>query len=147
MDKEIAKQYLSLKYEDTFDFGKSMARSLKGGELIALYGDLGAGKTALTQGIAAGLGIKDKVNSPTFSIIKVYKVKEKIIKQLVHIDAYRLKSAKELVDIGVYDYLRQKNTVTVIEWPEIVASILISGDIEIVIKVEADKRHIKTQNK
>jgi tRNA threonylcarbamoyladenosine biosynthesis protein TsaE len=107
----------------TFNLGKKLTKSLKGGEVIALIGDLGAGKTVFTKGLASGLGIKQAVNSPTFVVMKIYKSlkatssKLKAI-TLVHIDAYRLKSGDELKGIGIEDYLNKPDTVTVIEWAD-----------------------------
>lgn len=99
--------------KETFDLGKKLGKSLKGGEVIGLIGDLGAGKTAFSKGLAAGLGVKNTVTSPTFVIMKIYEGKKK----LVHIDAYRLTSYKDLRAIGIEDYL-DKNTVIVIEWAD-----------------------------
>jgi len=102
----------------TFNFAKKFAESLQGGEIIGLIGDLGAGKTVFTEGLAAGLGVKNIVNSPTFVIMKVYDIKKTTsrIKKLVHIDAYRLQSTADLEVIGAQDYFNRLDTITVIEW-------------------------------
>ncbi|HOZ55632.1 MAG: tRNA threonylcarbamoyladenosine biosynthesis protein TsaE [Parcubacteria group bacterium ADurb.Bin316] len=102
----------------TFNFAKKFAESLQGGEIIGLIGDLGAGKTVFTKGLAAGLGVKNIVNSPTFVIMKVYDIKKTTsrIKKLVHIDAYRLQSTADLEVIGAQDYFNRLDTITVIEW-------------------------------
>ena len=84
--------------EETFSFGEELGKSCHGGEVILLLGNLGAGKTCLTQGIARGLGVRGKVNSPTFNIMKIYKIK---IGTLCHIDAYRLNSGLDLEKIGI----------------------------------------------
>ncbi|MDD3285835.1 MAG: tRNA (adenosine(37)-N6)-threonylcarbamoyltransferase complex ATPase subunit type 1 TsaE, partial [Patescibacteria group bacterium] len=115
MDKEI---YISHSLEETQALGKKIASTFRGGEILALSGDLGAGKTAFVQGLAAGLNIKGRVNSPTFTIMKLYPAKKGNIKQLCHIDAYRISSGKELLDIGADDYIGQKDTVSAIEWIE-----------------------------
>jgi len=124
-------KYLSQKPEDTFVLGEKLATSLNGGEVVALYGNLGAGKTAFVQGLAFALGIKNKVNSPTFNIMKVYKTKHQKIKQLCHIDAYRLSGFQDLLDIGVQDYLEDENVVVVIEWAEKVDQIIKGKKIKI----------------
>jgi len=116
--------------KETFDFAKKFARALKGGECIGLVGNLGAGKTIFTKGLAAGLGVKGIVNSPTFVLMKIYDIKNKTsrIKKLVHIDAYRVKSSSEITSIGLDDYIDKKN-ILVIEWPrniKIKTSILIA---------------------
>ena len=116
--------YISHSPDETFAFGKKLGASLGGGEVLALSGGLGAGKTALVQGVAAGLGLKDKVNSPTFTIMKLYSVKREKIKQLCHIDAYRLNKAQELLDIGAGDYLGRSDTVSAVEWSEKMETIL-----------------------
>ena len=111
--------------KQTFNFAKKLAKTLKGGEIIGLVGDLGAGKTVFAKGLAAGLGIKKNIASPTFVIMKIYNVKSQAlnIKRLVHIDAYRLKSARDLLAIGVKDYLGRPDTVSVIEWADRVKNI------------------------
>ena len=114
-DKKI---YISHSPEETFTLGKELAATFQGGEVLALSGDLGAGKTAFVQGLAAGLNVKGRVNSPTFTIMKLYPAKKGQIKQLCHIDAYRLSSGKELLDIGADDYLGRKDTISAIEWIE-----------------------------
>lgn len=104
--------------QKTRSIAKRFARKLKGGEVIGLVGDLGAGKTIFTKGLAAGLGIKKSITSPTFVLMRVYPVKYRQIKQLAHLDAYRVKSAKDLTAIGIDDYLNRPDTVTVIEWAD-----------------------------
>jgi len=127
-------KYLSQKPEDTFVLGEKLATSLNGGEVVALYGNLGAGKTAFVQGLALALGVKNKVNSPTFNIMKAYKTKHQKIKQLCHIDAYRLSGFQDLLDIGVQDYLEDKNALVVIEWADKIKEILPKNVIKVSIK-------------
>lgn len=108
-------------------FGKT----LKGGEIVALIGDLGAGKTQWVKGMAKGLGIQETITSPTFVLMKCFAIKQRGIKNqesrirnLCHVDAYRLKNASELAAIGIKDYLGEKETITVIEWAERVEELL-----------------------
>jgi tRNA threonylcarbamoyladenosine biosynthesis protein TsaE len=111
--------------KETFALAKKLGKKARGGEVYALSGDLGAGKTVFVRGFAAGLGIKRNINSPTFVLMKIYPVKKnKTIKHLCHIDAYRLKSARDLAAIGAADYLGHKDSVCLIEWPEKVKKIL-----------------------
>lgn len=110
--------------KETEMFGKKLAAKLKGGDILLLSGDLGAGKTSLVKGIAKGLGIKHEITSPTFTLMNVYEVNDKKIKTFVHVDTYRLKDEKELLEIGVADYLGEPNTVCVIEWPEKIIRLL-----------------------
>ena len=112
--------------QETFAYGKKLAAKLKGGDIVLLSGELGAGKTALVKGLAAGLGIKNKITSPTFTLMSVHRVqslKSKVL-QFVHIDTYRLKDEKELLEIGVEDYLGQPDTICAIEWPEKIIGLL-----------------------
>lgn len=109
----------------TMAFGQRLARRLKGGEVIALMGELGAGKTTLVKGLAAGLGIRQPVRSPTFLLLRAYPVRgHKKILQLVHVDAYRLKHPTELLAIGLNDYLAKPDTVTIIEWADKIPRLL-----------------------
>ncbi|MDD4901591.1 MAG: tRNA (adenosine(37)-N6)-threonylcarbamoyltransferase complex ATPase subunit type 1 TsaE [Patescibacteria group bacterium] len=112
-------KFITRSEKETIALAKKMAKRARGGEVYALSGDLGAGKTVFARGFAAGLGIKRNINSPTFVLMKIYPVKKnKIIKHLCHIDAYRLKSARDLVAIGAGDYLNHQDSVCLVEWPE-----------------------------
>ena len=96
------------------------------GNVIALVGDLGAGKTALTKEIAKILNIKEKITSPTFVLIKEYPIKNKEIKfnKLVHVDCYRIKSVHDAVNIGLDEYINEKENLVVIEWADKIMKIL-----------------------
>lgn len=98
---------------DTIAFGRQLAATLKPGDVLALSGDLGAGKTCLVKGIAAGLGVTQEITSPTFTLIHEYP-------PLAHVDLYRLDSA---FGIGLEDYLTPL-WITVIEWAEKAESLL-----------------------
>ncbi|MCX6795008.1 MAG: tRNA (adenosine(37)-N6)-threonylcarbamoyltransferase complex ATPase subunit type 1 TsaE [Candidatus Falkowbacteria bacterium] len=112
---------------ETFNLGQKLGEKCRGGEVFALIGELGAGKTKLLQGLAQGLGVKAKVNSPTFNIMKVYPIKRadanRKLKIFCHIDAYRLKSAQDLISLGVEEFFNSPDTVTAIEWGEKVKEI------------------------
>jgi len=110
--------------KQTFNFAKNFSKRLKGGEVIGLIGNLGAGKTIFTKGLAAGLGIIKNITSPTFVLMRVYPVKSRRIKQLVHIDAYRVKSARDLTAIGADEYFGRPDTITAIEWADKIKKIL-----------------------
>lgn len=109
------KEYITKTAKETFLLGQEIAQQCQGGEVFLLLGNLGAGKTCFTQGLAKGLGVKNKVNSPTFNLMKVYKTKKGT---LCHIDAYRLNSGNDLIAIGLDDYLKDKKAIIVIEWAE-----------------------------
>jgi len=101
-------------------FGRSFARMLARGDVVLLHGDLGAGKTTLTQGIAAGLGVTGPVQSPTFGIVNMYEAVEATGQplRLYHLDLYRLDDPGELEGIGYHDYVSPIDGVSIIEWPE-----------------------------
>lgn len=104
--------------KETFDFGEKIGSSLKGGEIIALYGEMGAGKTTFVQGLASGMGITNNVTSPTFLLMKQYS--KDANKTLFHLDLYRLEENinDELENLGVYDLWGDPKNVFVIEWSE-----------------------------
>jgi len=85
---------------------------------------MGAGKTTFTKALAEHLGIKDEIVSPTFTLMNLYQADFKDIKNLVHIDTYRLKDETELLGIGAEDYVGKNDTLSVIEWPEKIPEIL-----------------------
>jgi tRNA threonylcarbamoyladenosine biosynthesis protein TsaE len=120
---------------ETIKIGNKIASELKGGDILCLYGDLGAGKTTLVKGLAKGLGIKKEVTSPTFALMNLYDVDArrdsstslgmtKRAKTLAHFDLYRLKSLEEFFDMGGEDYLGAPDTICVIEWPEKIDELL-----------------------
>ena len=94
--------------------GAALAERLSPGAVVALYGDLGAGKTCFVRGLARGLGIDARVSSPTFTIVNEYRAGAR---ELFHFDMYRLANADELFDIGWEDYLR-RGAVCAVEWSE-----------------------------
>ncbi|HVM61566.1 MAG TPA: tRNA (adenosine(37)-N6)-threonylcarbamoyltransferase complex ATPase subunit type 1 TsaE [Verrucomicrobiae bacterium] len=100
--------------EETVGFGERLGRELQAGDVVALVGELGAGKTALVKGIARGLGITQEVTSPTFTLIHEYTGGRL---PLFHIDLYRLDNLDQVVAIGIDDYLSGPG-VTAIEWSE-----------------------------
>jgi tRNA threonylcarbamoyladenosine biosynthesis protein TsaE len=117
-------EIITTSQEETHEFGKQIANHFKGGDILLLIGDLGAGKTTLMKGLAAGFGIENEVTSPTFTLMNHYKTHNQAIKNLVHIDTYRLKDEYELKDIGVEDYLCEPDSLCVIEWPEKIVGLL-----------------------
>ncbi|HBI02938.1 MAG TPA: tRNA (adenosine(37)-N6)-threonylcarbamoyltransferase complex ATPase subunit type 1 TsaE [Paenibacillaceae bacterium] len=119
--------------EETQQLGEKISSILRGGDVITLSGDLGAGKTSFTQGIARGLGIKRVVNSPTFTIIKEYEGNL----PLYHMDVYRLDEGGE--DLGFDEYFYGEG-VTVVEWPQMIADFLPSERLEITITREGEEQ-------
>jgi len=127
---------------ETIIIAEQVAETLKGGDVVTLSGDLGAGKTTFVQMIARIYGITKPVKSPTFVFLRTYTLPKmkKGIKTLCHIDAYRLNSGKDLIDVGIEEYLGDKKTICFIEWPEHVPDIISSDAIHIQIDTEGEKR-------
>ena len=126
--------------DETQALGQKLASRLAPGDVIAYFGDLGAGKTAFTRGLAQGLGITDPVTSPTYTIVNEY-LSGRI--PLFHFDMYRLSSSDELFDIGWEDYL-SRGGVCAVEWSENVEYAL-QDAIRVTIEMDADEpdtRHI-----
>ncbi len=123
----------------TEELGKKIASVLKGDEVIAMFGDLGAGKTAFTRGLCSGLGFDYGVSSPTFAIVNEYNAKYNVY----HFDMYRITSEEDLYSTGFYDYL--DNGVLVIEWSENIEYALDDKAIRITIrKGDSDNLRIFT---
>ena len=117
----VQEQIVYIKNEhDTEEFGMKLASSLEPGDIVALIGDLGTGKTTLTKYIAKGLGVTENIDSPTFNIVKEHKSG---IIPLFHFDVYRLSSGDELLDIVADEYF-YSDGVCIIEWADIVADVV-----------------------
>lgn len=116
-----------------------IARNLKGGEVLALSGELGGGKTTFTKGLAEGLGIKEPITSPTFVLLKEYNILRPKVHlagvpkrvKLIHIDAYRVETIEDIKSIGIEDYLNRDDVIMVIEWAEKIQEILPDNTINI----------------
>ena len=104
--------FVTTSQEETIALGERLGALLRVGDVLVLTGDLGAGKTQLTKGIAAGMGVEDDVTSPTFNILMVYEGAEM---PLYHFDLYRLDDPDQLEDIGLYEML-DGDGACVIEW-------------------------------
>jgi len=127
-------EIVSKSSRDTQEIAGDLAKNIiqkSGPSVIALYGDLGSGKTTFVQFFAEALGVREKVLSPTFVIIKTFGLNVRTYadqarinadkfkcKKLVHIDTYRLKSAKDLIKLGFNEMLKDKENIILIEWPE-----------------------------
>ena len=111
---------------ETEALGHRLAASLPGGAVVAMYGDLGAGKTAFVRGMARGLGLDCRVSSPTFTIVNEYLGP----RELIHFDMYRLSGAEELFDIGWEDYLA-RGAVCAVEWSENVEDAFFGDEIRV----------------
>lgn len=131
--------------EATQEAGRKLSSSLAKGDVVALKGDLGAGKTTFIQGIAKGLGIKERVTSPTFIIMRTYDAKSSGYDNFYHVDLYRLERnlEAEIDNLGLGDIIKSGKSIVVIEWAEKIAGFLPDNTRWINIKhIEGDKRKI-----
>lgn len=121
--------------EETFALGRQIGQQAKAGEVYTLIGDLGVGKTVFTQGVAAGLGIEEAVNSPTFTIMQVY---EEGRVPFYHFDVYRIGDVEEMDEIGYEDYF-YGDGVCLIEWANLIEEILPPAHKQIIIEKDLAK--------
>ena len=119
-------------------FGKEFAKSLGNGDVVALYGELGSGKTQIVKGICSAFSVNDVVNSPTFIIVNEYS--SPLLNRIYHLDLYRLKKIEEVLGIGFEDYINSDGLI-LIEWPELIENILPEKTKKIYIK------HVQNKNK
>lgn len=132
---------------ELISFGERLGKELSAPAVIELVGDVGSGKTTLTRGIAKGLGIKELVSSPSFTISRHYAfVKNNHEQNLVHYDFYRLEDPGLMVE-DLSESLNDQNTITVIEWADTVADILPENHTTIKISLNGDgSRHVEVKN-
>ena len=121
--------------EETFEVGRTIGMNAKPGQIYTLTSDLGVGKTVFTQGVAAGLGITEPVNSPTFTIIQEY---EDGRLPFYHFDVYRIGDLEEMEEIGYDDYFFGQG-ICLIEWAELIEEILPEKRIEVTIEKDLEK--------
>lgn len=126
---------ISLSAEETFHIGKELAKQAKPGDVFCLYGDLGTGKTVFSQGFGAGLGIREPISSPTFTILKEY---DEGRLPLYHFDVYRIGSEDEMDEIGYYEFVDGEG-VCLIEWAELIRDILPRHYYKVIIEKDAEK--------
>ena len=126
-------EFISHSQLETEEVGRKLAEKLPGGSVVAMYGDLGAGKTAFVRGMAKGMGLSCRVSSPTFTIVNEYLGE----RELIHFDMYRLSGAEELFDIGWEDYI-SRGAVCVVEWSENVQDAFFGDEIKVTIDKLSD---------
>ena len=125
----------SFSSKDTFEFGEKIGSNVNKGTIIKLEGDLGVGKTVFTQGFAEGLGIKEPVNSPTFTIVQEYH-EGKL--PFYHFDVYRISDVSEMEEIGYEDYF-YGDGVCLIEWASLIEEIIPEDAILVTIEKDVEK--------
>lgn len=130
--KQIIETHIT---QETFEFGEKVGERAKAGEVYSLIGDLGVGKTVFTQGVASGLGIKESVNSPTFTILQVY---DEGKLPFYHFDVYRIGDIEEMDEIGYEEYF-YGDGVCLIEWANLIEEILPEKYIRITIEKNLEK--------
>lgn len=121
--------------EETYIFGKELGSRAKPGQVYTLIGDLGVGKTVFTQGVAAGLGIEEPINSPTFTIVQIY---EEGRMPFYHFDVYRIGDVEEMEEIGYEDYFYGEG-ICLIEWANLIEEILPDRYTQITIEKDLTK--------
>ena len=115
---------ISQSADQTIKYAQKFARKLKGGEVIGLIGELGSGKTTFVKGLAQGMGIKEPITSPTFVMLKEYRIPKANQPTLVHVDAYRVENLDDIKSVGIEDYFNRNGAIVVIEWAEKIKKIL-----------------------
>lgn len=123
------KEFRTGSAEETAKLGKKLGEALEKGDIVCLIGDLGTGKTAFTNGIAEGLGIKGYITSPTFTLVNEYKGRV----PLYHFDVYRITDPDEMFEIGFEEYL-EGSGVVVIEWADAIGELIPKEHIRVEIK-------------
>ena len=131
--------YMTSSAEETIELGRLIGEQLRGGDIIAYKGSMGAGKTTMTRGLTLGMGLGDQAFSPTFALVNEYRGRELT---LYHFDMYRITSAADLETTGFYDYMSDDSVIAV-EWSENIAEELPEGHIVITLeRVDDDTRII-----
>ena len=123
--------------DDTIEFAKELAPKLKKGDVLALYGELGTGKTFFTQQLCKFLGVRENVSSPSYVLMNEYIGNYNIY----HLDLYRLDAAEEVLELGLYDLF--KDAITIIEWPEIADGMLPENTIHIYFEFIDQNRKVR----
>ncbi len=121
-------EFISKSSEETKAIAKDLSKTIKKGNVICLYGDLGSGKTTFTQALAKSLGIRNRIISPTFIIVRSYNLDDG---KFYHIDLYRTESKNDLLSLGIEELLSSKGNITVIEWAEKLKDLIPSKRIDL----------------
>jgi len=133
---------------ETSLFGEEVAKEVlknknnKKAQILAFEGDLGAGKTTFIQGFAKGLGIDEKILSPTFIIFKKFKINDPSFNLFYHIDCYRLRNSKDLLELGFEEFSSNPKNIIALEWSEIVDDVLPKDKILINLETESENKRI-----
>lgn len=134
-------------FEETQGLGSDFAKKIVDVSTLALYGDLGSGKTTFIQGLAKGLGIHKRIISPTFIIMRTYETRiknqELRIKNFYHVDLYRIKSENDIKELGLIELMKDPQSLFAIEWPEKIKNLLPKKSVDIFFEyIDENKRKI-----
>ena len=145
--KTFDNKYITNSSQETQELGQKLAERLKSGDFIALFGELGGGKTTFVQGLVRGLGIKKRITSPTFIILREYKIPNKS-SNFYHIDLYRINMENnEAPELGLDEIIKEKRDIVVVEWAEKMGNILPKNRWEISFEYIDDNKRRITINK
>lgn len=134
--------------DETYMAGQKIASTLKGGEVLTLYGELGAGKTTFTRGVINFFLPQVRVLSPTFIIVRHYYPEHKLISHIVHADLYRLDNLNEIEELGLEEFMNKSRTVLLIEWADRMKSLIPKDRMDIMFLAKSDnKRKIVYEQK
>ena len=115
-------EYITHSERETEELGRRFAGPLPGGTVVAMYGDLGAGKTVFSRGFARGLGVTEPVSSPTYTIVQEYELPTG--NRLYHMDLYRIGDEHAALGFGVDEFLNEPGAISLVEWPERIRGLL-----------------------
>jgi len=139
-------KYLTNTSDETFNLGKDFSENLNPGDVVLMYGELGAGKTTFAQGLASGFEITDRILSPTFVLHRRHDVNTRNIKVFNHIDLYRIDIPEDIKKLGFQELVEDPNAVTIIEWADRVNFFKIENGYKIFFKIlNNDNHEIKIQ--
>ncbi|MDD4817658.1 MAG: tRNA (adenosine(37)-N6)-threonylcarbamoyltransferase complex ATPase subunit type 1 TsaE [Victivallaceae bacterium] len=146
MDTSILKTFESDSDAATEQFAEKLAGMVPRGTVIALHGNLGAGKTVFARGFARGLGLDEQVSSPTYTIIQEYKLPD--CGYLYHMDLYRIADSASALGFGIDEFLNDRNSYALIEWPERIEDILPPETLHLTItRTGEESRTLKFENR
>ena len=150
---QVEKIYTTKSYKQTQKLGEKTAKDIletttqKGAVVVGLKGNLGGGKTTFLQGFAKGLGVKEKILSPTFVIMKRFEIKNKIFENFYHFDCYRFEKPEDILELDFKEIISNPENIVAIEWPEKVKKVLPKNTTFIDFKfIDKNKREISFRN-
>jgi len=134
--------YLSNSPKETKDLAKKIAENLVGGEVLCFYGDLGAGKTTFITGLINFFLPGKRVLSPTFIIVRHYEIQNNLIKNIYHLDLYRLEKNQNLISLGLDEFINKPDTLFLIEWANYLIDFLPEKRIDIYINIKTENQRL-----